>query len=949
MAELNYSVDSLANTSMAIPHCSREDYMGNNSMAATQNLRLVLLGEDQKENARVGNFIVRRDAFQTDAVVSERQVCERVTDLVGSRQVIVINPPDLFRAEKTLLTARKKECMDLSAPGPHAFILVLRPENFLEEGRCKVESVLGELSNDALKYTILVTTELTTEHPASLFTGREHFSLQLSLENQSPLEIANQRDNLFEIVDQMRMRMTAVTPGTSLQAGGKHRQKRRREEDFSEEGESQKKKKEATEIIRQAQDVMEHVEHKLVTKLKDSSCTTLTNYIRTSLQDLQKPAQKTTVGVFGPTGCGKSSLLNAILGEPGLLPTGYGEACTSVIIQVEAKTEENFMATVEFISKEEWYNELKSLLEDAKDRSNDAFCRMAEDKIKALYGAGASNKSFDELTSGSNSHIEKLLSSGRKRFSPHSEAWALSKEIRPYISHGEDDIGKLYWPIVKAVKIEVPKNKDFPENVVLVDLPGNGDHNQTRDEMWKEMLRECTAVWIVSDINRAASDKVAWGILDTNMADMVPGGECTSIAFICTKTDDLHTQSYMREEELGEEDVQEEAQQPNIPKNLRQKRRCILHRNNKARAAVEKRAYENYDIQLKVFTVSSQQFLSEEYLHQEDTEILGLREVLKSFNDHNNRNVASKFFSRANGILHLIQARAMDEDRYKLLVELGATLERELGILRRHRLQSCYDKLEKQLTEGVQKAGDSCDKILEEQLTPPSGKVRGFHQTLSALCRNKGYFRSKDGETRDVNQALAEIVHQSINTEFNSLFPNQGETGQSVQEKINEFSICSINVNKGYSKPEAMDHILNFLKCEEAKLKGDAHKDIMKTKKAMYAVIRDTIKEKMTAGYIEAEKESGPGSVERKRKVLQEHVESVKYQMFSDAKNRTLSSFRELMARIQSDFKRKLRGAMDHALTEYQSTFSMDVQSEIEKMEQLEKEKKELFEQLSAE
>ncbi|XP_063063894.1 nuclear GTPase SLIP-GC-like [Engraulis encrasicolus] len=613
------------------------------------------------------------------------------------------------------------------------------------------------------------------------------------------------------------LRTTAVTPGTSLHPGGKHRQKRQREEDSSEEEESQKKKKDVAKIIRQGQDVMEDVEHRLVTKLQDSSGTTLTNYIRTSLQDLQKPAQKTTVGVFGPTGCGKSSLLNAILGEPDLLPTGSVEACTSVIIEVEAKTEDCFMATVEFISKEEWYKELKSLLEDAKDRSNDAFHKMAEDKIKALYGAR--NKSFEELTSGSYFQIDELLSLGRKRFS-HSQARALSKEIRPYITHGEDDFGKLYWPIVKAVKIEVPKNKELPENVVLVDLPGNGDHNQTRDQMWKERLRSCTAVWIVSNINRAASDKVAWGILDTNMADMVPGGECTSIAFICTKTDDLHTQSYMREEELeelGEEDVQEEAQQstrPNIPKNLRQKRGCVLHRNNKARAAVTKKAYENYDIQLKVFTVSSQEFLSEEYLDQEDTEIPGLRKALKSFNDQNNSKVALKFFSRASGILHLIQAKAMNEDRYKLLVELGATLEGELGILRGHRLEACYDKLEKQLTEGVQKARDSCDTILKQQLTSPSGNNRGFHKTVSALCRNKGYFRSKDGETRDVNQALADIVHQSINTEFNSLFPNQGETGQSVQEKINEFSICSINVNEDYSKPEAMDHILNFLKCE---------------------------------------------------------------------------------------------------------------------------------------
>ena len=60
------------------------------------------------------------------------------------------------------------------------------------------------------------------------------------------------------------------------------------------------------------------------------------------------------------------------------------------------------------------------------------------------------------------------------------------------------------------------------------------------------MLRECTAVWVVSNINRAASDKAAWEILKSSMTDMVQGGACTRIIFICTKTDDMDPKTYMR-------------------------------------------------------------------------------------------------------------------------------------------------------------------------------------------------------------------------------------------------------------------------------------------------------------------------------------------------------------------------------------------------------------------
>ncbi len=66
--------------------------------------------------------------------------------------------------------------------------------------------------------------------------------------------------------------------------------------------------------------------------------------------------RKETIGVFGKTGEGKSSLLNAILGLDYLLPSGCFGACTSVVIQVEAnQTDSNYTAEIELISKEVSY------------------------------------------------------------------------------------------------------------------------------------------------------------------------------------------------------------------------------------------------------------------------------------------------------------------------------------------------------------------------------------------------------------------------------------------------------------------------------------------------------------------------------------------------------------------------------------------------------------------
>ncbi|KAL0166728.1 hypothetical protein M9458_038572, partial [Cirrhinus mrigala] len=63
--------------------------------------------------------------------------------------------------------------------------------------------------------------------------------------------------------------------------------------------------------------------------------------------------KKATIGIFGKSGEGKSSLLSAILGKQYLLPSGCFGACTAVITQVEANlTDSNYTAEIEFISKE---------------------------------------------------------------------------------------------------------------------------------------------------------------------------------------------------------------------------------------------------------------------------------------------------------------------------------------------------------------------------------------------------------------------------------------------------------------------------------------------------------------------------------------------------------------------------------------------------------------------
>ncbi|XP_062324699.1 nuclear GTPase SLIP-GC-like [Osmerus eperlanus] len=278
----------------------------------------------------------------------------------------------------------------------------------------------------------------------------------------------------------------------------------------------------------------------------------------------------------------------------------------------------------------------------------------------------------------------------------------------------------------------------------------------------------------------------------------------------------------------------------------------------------------------------------------------------------------------------------MNMDKIKLHNELNKKLDDQLKCLQVDHLEPCHDELEKYLSDGVKKSVMKCAEITKKNVEVPVEKNgRGYHQTLSALCRNNGFFRSNDGETRDLNKSLAEMMYESINEKFNALFPNKGETGLSVREKVKRFSIFSISVTEGYSNPAAMTHILRFLKAEEAKLKRMIYRDIAQQKKAIYASITDAIKEEMVPGYNKAEECVGTRSMTVKQKVLIQHTESLKHTMFNKAKNRMLYLFKYLTEQIEMRLRKELREAMAHALTNSNFPFSLDVSAEIRELETL--------------
>eukprot|EP00421_Protoceratium_reticulatum_P021244 CAMPEP_0168394498 /NCGR_PEP_ID=MMETSP0228-20121227/19567_1 /TAXON_ID=133427 /ORGANISM="Protoceratium reticulatum, Strain CCCM 535 (=CCMP 1889)" /LENGTH=1040 /DNA_ID=CAMNT_0008407917 /DNA_START=37 /DNA_END=3159 /DNA_ORIENTATION=+ len=82
---------------------------------------------------------------------------------------------------------------------------------------------------------------------------------------------------------------------------------------------------------------------------------------------LQQPMSCRIV-VFGSTGAGKSTMLNALLYEASALPTSGWRACTSSPVEVEWSDSGPYCGAVELKSIEEWHAEVRCLLKDLQMR-----------------------------------------------------------------------------------------------------------------------------------------------------------------------------------------------------------------------------------------------------------------------------------------------------------------------------------------------------------------------------------------------------------------------------------------------------------------------------------------------------------------------------------------------------------------------------------------------------
>ncbi|KAA8578330.1 hypothetical protein FQN60_007937 [Etheostoma spectabile] len=120
----------------------------------------------------LGNFILGETVFNTE---EEPDHCLREKGQLQDRGIVLINTPDLLLPEisEHKLTEHIENCVRLSDPGPHVFLLVLQPEDLIEEDKQRLQSILETFSGQSFDHS-LVLISTPRERSGLMETYMEH-------------------------------------------------------------------------------------------------------------------------------------------------------------------------------------------------------------------------------------------------------------------------------------------------------------------------------------------------------------------------------------------------------------------------------------------------------------------------------------------------------------------------------------------------------------------------------------------------------------------------------------------------------------------------------------------------------------------------------------------------------------------------------------------------------